>query len=269
MDVPPQEKRMREEPEEKYEADGGGISIHERLRVDLEDQERNDKMKSVKTDLIAFPVNQHGTSRVAPDTAAPGQGLTGNHSHPSIPTHMHNGGLSTRFTIPVGPSRGQSHFRSDTTGASTRQEGQFVPKPRGTRDAAVQSSNPPTSVHHLKAYSNLIAACSIFPASQQDGKITPSRYGSTETYDLGLCFSTHATNNACQLGIRCPWNHDLLSDEEVAWILRLSDKGERFVSRSRQHWKTPQPPHPSAILHWVVTGHCSLDEAIAMIKDGA
>ncbi|KAH7077581.1 hypothetical protein BKA63DRAFT_592777 [Paraphoma chrysanthemicola] len=54
-----------------------------------------------------------------------------------------------------------------------------------------------------------------------NGKLSPSKYASIGTEDLGQCYETIYTLKSCKHGRACRWRHTFLTEDEREWIQRL------------------------------------------------
>jgi hypothetical protein len=86
--------------------------------------------------------------------------------------------------------------------------------------------NAPVTAKDLDAYEmHVLASQSPSPSeAENNGKVNPSKYGSIKEYDLGLCYKTFYTGEACRHGTKCPWRHAPLRDDERAWMAELGAK---------------------------------------------
>jgi hypothetical protein len=80
-----------------------------------------------------------------------------------------------------------------------------------------------------------------------NGKVAPSRYGSEQRHDLGLCFTTFLTRYRCEMGLDCPWRHHPLSNAERAWIIEYGkERGKEFLNNADRWWSFPEVPVPGS-----------------------
>jgi hypothetical protein len=95
----------------------------------------------------------------------------------------------------------------------------------------------PASARDLAKYSELVAARGVrfhprfrYPS---DGKVRPTLYGSTQLYDLGLCYETFYTTQPCRLGFACFWRHEPLTLEEKSWLRALGARNLEYMEACR------------------------------------
>ncbi|KAF2871927.1 hypothetical protein BDV95DRAFT_635433 [Massariosphaeria phaeospora] len=65
-----------------------------------------------------------------------------------------------------------------------------------------------------------------------NGRVRPSRYGSTDIWDLGLCFQHFSTKSVCIFGKTCDYRHHALSDGERNYIVSCGQAGVKFLRES-------------------------------------
>lgn len=85
-----------------------------------------------------------------------------------------------------------------------------------------------------------------------NGKASPSIYGSETRHDLGLCFATFLTRETCEMGLDCPWRHHPLSVTEKIWVVEYGkERGKEFLMNAERCYSCPQMPVPGANMHLV------------------
>lgn len=112
---------------------------------------------------------------------------------------------------------------------------------------------PPPTAYDLRGYDyHVYVKYSRLPKQQRffngaNGKVAPSRYGSEQRHDLGLCFTTFLTRHRCEMGLYCPWRHHPISEAERAWIVDYGrDRGRAFLDNVDRWWAVPELPLPGS-----------------------
>jgi len=102
----------------------------------------------------------------------------------------------------------------------------------------------PKTAGDLRAYNDYVfvwqQSLPSLAGKVTDGKVNPSRYNSTSTKDLGLCYETYFTNKACRYGSQCRWRHARLKEEERRWLRELG--ATEVVAFMDSMWAEPFVP---------------------------
>lgn len=170
-----------------------------------------------------------------------------------------DGGDAARTTNHL--PRADEHAQQQYAARDERHEPQTFASNTSSRSSSpmqnIRVPAPPTA-YDLRGYDHYIFKKYMRRSSRKrffhgfNGKVAPSRYGSEQRHDLGLCFATFVTRWRCEMGLKCPWRHHPLSDAERAWILDCGDdRGRDFTESVDKWWAFPEIPVPGTNMYRV------------------
>jgi len=114
----------------------------------------------------------------------------------------------------------------------------------------------PCTAYDLRNYEQRIGNTLVDPKSYShsrtiQGKIKTFVYSALRHFDLGLCHATFLTGAECRMGMKCPWRHHPLREEEIKWMLaNTQDEHQihKFLQDVERCWNSPRIPLPGANL---------------------